>query len=53
MLETDIYWCYNDNSNNNDDDGGDDDNRNIGWWRQVRNQKCRNKYICPHTSDLW
>ena len=23
----------------------------IGSWRQVRNQKCRNKFICSHTFD--
>ena len=25
----------------------------ICWWQRVKNQKCRNKFICSYTSDLW
>ena len=53
LKKTDIYWHYNDNSNNSNDDGGaDDDDNGNKLLATSQKQKCRNKFICSHISDL-
>ena len=49
-----FFWYCNDNSNNSNDDGDGEMMMiiEINWWLQVKNQKCRNKFICSHTFDL-